>query len=32
VASEAKPSPSRVGDCFGRKERSLAMTAGVNND
>jgi len=28
MASEAKPSPCQGGDCFGRKERSLAMTAG----
>ena len=29
MVSEAKPSPCRIGDCFGRKERSLAMTPGV---
>ncbi len=28
MASEAKPSPSWGGDCFGRKVRSLAMTPG----
>ena len=29
--SKAKPSPCRIGDCFGRKERSLAMTAMLSN-
>ena len=28
MASETKPSPCRVGDCFGRNGRSLAMTPG----
>jgi len=31
MASKAKPSPCRIGDCFGRKERSLAMTAVLSN-
>ena len=29
--NSAKPSPCRIGDCFGRKERSLAMTAALSN-
>jgi hypothetical protein len=29
--SKAKPSPCRIGDCFGSKERSLAMTAMLSN-
>jgi len=31
MASKAKPSPCQIGDCFGRKERSLAMTAVLSN-
>jgi len=31
MAIKAKPSPCRIGDCFGRKERSLAMTAVLSN-
>jgi len=31
MASRAKPSPCRVEDCFGRKERSLALTAALSN-
>ena len=31
MTSKAKPSPCRVGDFFGRKEHSLALTAALSN-
>jgi len=31
MSSKAKSSSCRIGDCFGRKEPSLAMTAVLSN-